>query len=140
MLVYVCVCVMCCRASNHILQASATPAPGLWQCRIWLSAVAAPRHTAWLQPTGPRFRFVVQTHACRPPLPHPLSHHPRDQDQSRHLPNYHHRPNPPHHQPAVFRTNSSYARWLDARQQWGLIVNTSRTFIRQVMTTLPESR
>eukprot|EP00198_Chlamydomonas_reinhardtii_P001358 XP_001690694.1 predicted protein [Chlamydomonas reinhardtii] len=39
----------------------------------------------------------------------------------------------------VFRTNSSYARWLDARQQWGLIVNTSRTFIRQVMTTLPES-
>ncbi|KAG2439483.1 hypothetical protein HXX76_004837 [Chlamydomonas incerta] len=39
----------------------------------------------------------------------------------------------------VFRTNSSYARWLDARQQWGLIVNTSRTFIRQVMTTLPEA-
>ncbi|KAG2501956.1 hypothetical protein HYH03_000454 [Edaphochlamys debaryana] len=39
----------------------------------------------------------------------------------------------------VFRTNSSYARWLDARQQWGLIVNTSRTFVRQCMTTLPES-
>ncbi|GIL77593.1 hypothetical protein Vretimale_6815 [Volvox reticuliferus] len=39
----------------------------------------------------------------------------------------------------VFRTNSSYARWLDARQQWGLIVNTARTFVRQVMTTLPDS-
>ncbi|EFJ52724.1 hypothetical protein VOLCADRAFT_85997 [Volvox carteri f. nagariensis] len=39
----------------------------------------------------------------------------------------------------VFRTNSSYARWLDARQQWGLIVNTARTFVRQVMTTLPET-
>ena len=38
----------------------------------------------------------------------------------------------------VFRTNSSYARWLDARQQWGLIVNTSRTFVRQAMTELPE--
>ncbi|KXZ52338.1 hypothetical protein GPECTOR_10g970 [Gonium pectorale] len=38
----------------------------------------------------------------------------------------------------VFRTNSSYARWLDARQQWGLIVNTARTFVRQAMTTLPE--
>ncbi|GLC41094.1 hypothetical protein PLESTB_000943600 [Pleodorina starrii] len=39
----------------------------------------------------------------------------------------------------VFRTNSSYARWLDARQQWGLIVNTARTFVRQALTTLPES-
>ncbi|GLI62951.1 hypothetical protein VaNZ11_005805 [Volvox africanus] len=39
----------------------------------------------------------------------------------------------------VFRTNSSYARWLDARQQWGLIVNTARTFVRQVMTTLPDT-
>ncbi|GFR43432.1 hypothetical protein Agub_g4513, partial [Astrephomene gubernaculifera] len=37
----------------------------------------------------------------------------------------------------VFRTNSSYARWLDARQQWGLIVNTARTFARQALTTLP---
>ncbi|PNH08313.1 hypothetical protein TSOC_005134 [Tetrabaena socialis] len=40
----------------------------------------------------------------------------------------------------VFRTNSSYARWLDARQQWGLIVNTSRTLVRQAVTSLPEAR
>ncbi len=32
------------------------------------------------------------------------------------------------------------ARWLDARQQWGLLVNTARTFVRQAMTTLPEDR
>ena len=32
----------------------------------------------------------------------------------------------------VFRTNSSYARWLDARKAWGSIVNRSRDLVRQV--------
>jgi len=31
-----------------------------------------------------------------------------------------------------FRTNSAYARWWEARQIWGAIVNDSRTFARQV--------
>jgi putative membrane protein len=33
-----------------------------------------------------------------------------------------------------FRTNSAYARWWEARQIWGAIVNDSRTFTRQVAT------
>jgi putative membrane protein len=33
-----------------------------------------------------------------------------------------------------FRTNSAYARWWEARQIWGAIVNDSRTFARQVMS------
>ncbi len=32
----------------------------------------------------------------------------------------------------VFRTNSSYARWAEARQCWGVIVNTCRDICRQV--------
>jgi ion channel-forming bestrophin family protein len=32
----------------------------------------------------------------------------------------------------VFRTNSSYSRWLDARKIWGGIVNRSRDMARQV--------
>ena len=34
--------------------------------------------------------------------------------------------------PQVFRTNSSYGRWDEARKMWGLIVNRSRDFVRQV--------
>lgn len=39
-----------------------------------------------------------------------------------------------------FRTNSAYARWWEARQVWGGIVNDSRTLARQVISlfTLPE--
>ncbi len=29
-------------------------------------------------------------------------------------------------------TNSSYGRWDEARKMWGLIVNRSRDFVRQV--------
>lgn len=38
----------------------------------------------------------------------------------------------------VFRTNSSYSRWLDARKNWGLLVNRSRDLVRQGLTWLPE--
>ena len=40
----------------------------------------------------------------------------------------------------VFRTNSSYSRWLDARKVWGLVVNRSRDLARQGLTWIPESR
>ena len=32
----------------------------------------------------------------------------------------------------VFRTNTSYSRWLDARKVWGGVVNRSRDLVRQV--------
>lgn len=32
----------------------------------------------------------------------------------------------------VFRTNASYARWLDARKAWAGIVDRSRDIVRQV--------
>ena len=32
----------------------------------------------------------------------------------------------------VFRTNSSYGRWLDARKIWGGVTNRSRDLVRQV--------
>ena len=32
----------------------------------------------------------------------------------------------------VFRTNTSYSRWLDARKIWGGILNRSRDIVRQV--------
>lgn len=38
----------------------------------------------------------------------------------------------------VFRTNSSYARWLDARKAWGTLVNRCRDLTRQGLTWLPE--
>ena len=38
----------------------------------------------------------------------------------------------------VFRTNSSYSRWLDARKNWGLLVNRSRDVVRQYLTWLCE--
>ncbi|UWZ83448.1 bestrophin family protein [Occallatibacter riparius] len=35
-----------------------------------------------------------------------------------------------------FRNGSAYGRWWEARTLWGAIVNRSRTFARQVLTTL----
>jgi len=32
----------------------------------------------------------------------------------------------------VFRTNSSYNRWWEARKLWGGVVNRSRDIVRQV--------
>ncbi|GLI66990.1 hypothetical protein VaNZ11_011086 [Volvox africanus] len=37
----------------------------------------------------------------------------------------------------VFRTNSSYSRWWEARTVWGAVVNLSRNFARQSMLWLP---
>lgn len=39
-----------------------------------------------------------------------------------------------------FRNNSSYARWWEARILWGQIVNNSRSFARQVVSTLRSTR
>lgn len=36
----------------------------------------------------------------------------------------------------VFRTNSSYARWEEARRTWGGVVNRSRDLLRQVSGTM----
>ena len=36
----------------------------------------------------------------------------------------------------AFRTNSAYGRWWEARKIWGAIVNSSRTFARQVLTMI----
>lgn len=40
----------------------------------------------------------------------------------------------------VFRTNASYARWLDARKAWGTLVNRCRDLTRQGLTWLPEDK
>ena len=40
----------------------------------------------------------------------------------------------------VFRTNASYARWLDARKAWGTLVNRCRDLTRQGLTWLPEDQ
>ena len=32
----------------------------------------------------------------------------------------------------MFRTNSSYGRWDEARKLWGSVTNRSRDFVRQV--------
>jgi ion channel-forming bestrophin family protein len=39
----------------------------------------------------------------------------------------------------TFRNNSAYDRWWEARTLWGALVNTSRTFARQVLSFLPNS-
>jgi putative membrane protein len=39
-----------------------------------------------------------------------------------------------------FRNASAYARWWDGRILWGAIVNRSRTFARQVLTTMSPER
>ena len=36
----------------------------------------------------------------------------------------------------VFRTNTAYDRWWEARTLWGAMVNNSRSFARQVLTLL----
>lgn len=38
----------------------------------------------------------------------------------------------------AFRNNSAYDRWWEARTLWGGLVNTSRTFARQVLTLIDE--
>ncbi|KAI3425146.1 hypothetical protein D9Q98_008917 [Chlorella vulgaris] len=40
----------------------------------------------------------------------------------------------------VFRTNSSYQRWDEARKMWGSMVNRSRDFTRQALGYVPESQ
>jgi putative membrane protein len=39
----------------------------------------------------------------------------------------------------AFRNNSAYDRWWEARMLWGALVNTSRTFARQVLTLVEGS-
>ncbi|HEX8437185.1 bestrophin family ion channel, partial [Archangium sp.] len=39
----------------------------------------------------------------------------------------------------AFRNNSAYDRWWEARTLWGSLVNTSRSFARQVLTFLPRT-
>lgn len=39
-----------------------------------------------------------------------------------------------------FRNNSSYGRWWEARGLWGKIVNSSRSFARQVISTMHAAR
>jgi putative membrane protein len=38
----------------------------------------------------------------------------------------------------AFRNNSAYDRWWEARTLWGSLVNTARTFSRQVLTLIDE--
>ncbi|EFN53823.1 hypothetical protein CHLNCDRAFT_32075 [Chlorella variabilis] len=40
----------------------------------------------------------------------------------------------------VFRTNTSYQRWDEARKMWGSMVNRSRDFTRQALGYVPESQ
>ncbi|KAK9838098.1 hypothetical protein WJX81_001298 [Elliptochloris bilobata] len=40
----------------------------------------------------------------------------------------------------VFRTNTSYSRWMDARKVWGGILNRSRDLVRQGLTWFGEER
>ncbi|MBL7921182.1 MAG: hypothetical protein JNJ40_12765 [Bacteroidia bacterium] len=40
----------------------------------------------------------------------------------------------------AFRTSQSYDRWWEARKVWGAIVNDSRTFTRQVIQFVPETK
>jgi ion channel-forming bestrophin family protein len=37
-----------------------------------------------------------------------------------------------------FRNSSAYARWWEARTLWGLLVNSSRSFARQVLTLIDD--
>jgi putative membrane protein len=39
----------------------------------------------------------------------------------------------------AFRNNSAYDRWWEARSLWGSLVNTSRTFSRQVLTMVDDA-
>ncbi|KIY92105.1 hypothetical protein MNEG_15858 [Monoraphidium neglectum] len=40
----------------------------------------------------------------------------------------------------VFRTNSSYGRWDEARKMWGLVLNRSRDIVRQGLSYIPEDK
>jgi putative membrane protein len=40
---------------------------------------------------------------------------------------------------AVFRTNASYKRWDEARKAWGVIVNNSRTILRQTSSWIAKA-
>ena len=40
----------------------------------------------------------------------------------------------------VFRTNTSYQRWDEARKMWGSMVNRSRDFTRQALGYVPYSQ
>jgi len=40
----------------------------------------------------------------------------------------------------VFRTNAAYARWDDARKQWGSIINNCRSLVRQGNTFFTDDR
>ncbi|KAI8466344.1 MAG: Bestrophin, RFP-TM, chloride channel-domain-containing protein [Monoraphidium minutum] len=40
----------------------------------------------------------------------------------------------------VFRTNSSYGRWDEARKMWGLVLNRSRDVVRQGLSYIPEDK
>jgi putative membrane protein len=40
----------------------------------------------------------------------------------------------------AFRNNSAYDRWWEARSLWGAMVNTARTFSRQVLTTVDDPK
>ena len=39
----------------------------------------------------------------------------------------------------VFRTNSAYKRWDEARKAWGVIVNNSRTILRQTSSWISKA-
>ena len=39
----------------------------------------------------------------------------------------------------AFRNNSAYDRWWEARSLWGGLVNSARTFARQVLTLVDEA-
>ncbi|KAL3146981.1 hypothetical protein ABBQ38_014949 [Trebouxia sp. C0009 RCD-2024] len=40
----------------------------------------------------------------------------------------------------VFRTNTSYSRWAEARSIWGGVTNRSRDILRQALTFVPEDQ
>lgn len=40
----------------------------------------------------------------------------------------------------VFRTNSSYGRWDEARKMWGLVLNRSRDIVRQGLVWIPQDK
>ncbi|KAI8476730.1 MAG: Bestrophin, RFP-TM, chloride channel-domain-containing protein [Monoraphidium minutum] len=40
----------------------------------------------------------------------------------------------------VFRTNTSYGRWDEARKMWGLVLNRSRDIVRLGLSYIPEER
>lgn len=40
----------------------------------------------------------------------------------------------------AFRNNSAYDRWWEARSLWGALVNSARTFARQVLTLIDEDK